>query len=329
MNGYVRPDWPQIRTVGGRVKVLFLGAAFMLPYWRPEVEAVAVNLHDPLEMQIEPHRDAVFAYAMNTMGAENIPRLHAARDFCRAIGVRTVWHTIEDPNSFSTFLPQSVGFDVIATSDGLLVPEYRKVRPQAQVIWLPLAAQPALHEPRPTDIDATDLILIANWYTNDARLAAIRTILDPLLSAGLSLTLYAYAHPAWPEKYRRWWKGASSCYDVARFYPEGRIALGMNNQAWGTQMCSMRTFEVLACGRPLLSFHSDAYEPLGFENVRPDRLDAGHFVWIHDERDAVRAAEVLLSEPEAAAAMAERGRRFVLQRHTYAHRLQSILEALP
>jgi spore maturation protein CgeB len=304
------------------VKVLFLGADFMLPYWRPEIkEPVAVNLHEPLEAQITPHRDAAFAYAMNTVGGENVPKLWAARDLCRQLGIRTVWHSMEDPNSFGTFAAQAEGFDVIATTDTEKIPAYLELYPSAKVIWLPLAAQPTMHQPRPTAPDATDLILIANWYTNDARLAAVRTLLDPLLEAGFSLSLYAYAHPAWPEKYRRWWRGATSCYDVVAYYPNGRIALGMNNQAWGTAMCSMRTFEVLACGKPFLSFHSDAYERLGFVNGE-------HFIWSASRAETEREAAHLILNSGDAQAMADRGREFVLEHHTYSHRLHAIREAL-
>lgn len=303
------------------MKILFLGAEFMLPYWQPECEAVAVNLHEPPEAQIAPHRDAAFAYAMNTMGGENVGKLWAARDACRRLGIPTVWHTIEDPNSHGTFLPQAEGFDLIATSDEVLLPRYSEQYAGARVVWLPLAAQPSLHVPRPTDPGAADLVLVANWYTNDARLGAVKNLLDPLLEAGYSLALYAYAHPAWPEKYRRWWRGATSCYDVAQFYPTGRLALGMNNQAYGTTMTSMRTYEVLACGKPLLAFHSDAYERLGFENGR-------HFAWVHDAVDALRWANLLLNDAALAGRIGEAGREFVLSRHTYAHRLGTILEAL-
>src|SRR3990172_7385978 len=81
-----RPRGHEVCTV----KVLFLGAEFMLPYWRPEIEeVVAVNLQEAPEPQIAPHADATFAYAMNTMGAENTAKLHVARDACRRLGVPT------------------------------------------------------------------------------------------------------------------------------------------------------------------------------------------------------------------------------------------------
>lgn len=310
------------------MKVLFLGADFMAPFFAPEVEQlVVVDLHHAPEPQIEPHRDAVFAYAMNTIGGENVSKLWAARDVCTRLGIPTVWSTVEDPNSFGTFFQQAAGFDVICTSDEVMIPRYLDWYPGAKVIWLPLAAQPAIHKPLPITEDAADFVLIANWYTNDARLAAVRTVLDPIIDAGFSLNLYAYATPTWPAKYRRFWRGATSCYDVATYYATGRIVLGMNNQAWGTAMCSMRTFEVLACGKPFLSFHSDAYEKLGFINDALG-IEPGHFVWTDDATNARLAAADLLADPAHAAAMAERGRQFVLAHHTYRHRLETLLAAV-
>jgi spore maturation protein CgeB len=306
------------------MKMLSLGAAFMEPYWAPEVETlISVDLHRDLPAQIEPHADAAFAYAMNTVGGENIPKLWDARDICRRMGIPTVWATIEDPNAFQIFLPQADGFDVIATSDAVLIPQYRQWHPSARVIWLPLAAQPAMHRPLnpvPGD-EIADFVLLANWYTNEARLGAVRTLLDPLIDARYSLALYAYATPAWPSRFRRFWRGATSVYDVANFYPTGRVALGLNNQAWGTAMTSMRTFEALACGKPFLAYYSDAYERLGFVNGE-------HFVWTDDPQIAVATARVMLMDRERAATLADQGRAFVLERHTYRHRLQVILDAV-
>jgi spore maturation protein CgeB len=311
------------------MKIVSLGAAFLEPFLAPDVDAlIAVDLLSDPEPQIAPHADATFALGMNTAGGENVARLWAARAACTRRRIPTVWWTLEDPNSFGTFAPQADGFDLVCTSDAEMIPRYLEYFPRMKLLWLPLAAQPALHQPRPLTPDAADLVLAANWYTNEARLAGVRTILDPLIAAGYSLNLYAYATPAWPERYRRYWRGATSVYDVARWYATGRVVLGLNNQAWGTAMCSMRTFEALACGKPFLSFHSDAYVRLGFVNAWPGLAGDGHFVWVQTPAEAIAAAGLLLADRDATTAMAERGRAFVLSHHTYAHRLQAIREAL-
>jgi len=89
----------------------------------------------------------------------------------------------------------------------------------------------------------------------------------------------------------------------------------------GTAMTSMRTFEVLACGKPLLAYQSTAYAQLGFENGL-------HFRWVGSGAEALDCAHHLLNSAGAALVMAEEGRQFVLAHHTYAHRLQRILTAI-
>lgn len=311
------------------MKLLLLGAEFMAPYWRPEVsELVQMPLarfdaadHDEIAREIGRHRDAVFAYAMNTPGPAAGARLRALAEMCRRAAIPTVWHTIEDPNSFATFVGQAEGFDVIATSDAELLGAYRAAHPRAVVRWLPLAAQPMLHQPAPLGEDAADFVLIANWYEGDARLEGVARVVEPIVDAGRTLALYSYARCRWPEKYWRWWRGETSCYDVAAYYPSGRIALGLNNQTYGTAMTSMRTFEALACGKPLIAAASDAYQQLGFSWGQ-------HFFWSASPGETLELVREIDADPEASAAMAERGRAFVLAEHTYAHRLTAILTAL-
>src|SRR3989442_352154 len=83
-------------------------------------------------------------------------------------------------------------------------------------------------------------------------------------------TLFCYQAFMWPAPYRQFWRGERSCRTSAEQYSYGRVVLGLNNQRSGmdgrarTYMTSMRTFEALACGKPFLASHSDAYARLGF-----------------------------------------------------------------
>ena len=101
------------------------------------------------------------------------------------------------------------------------------------------------------------------------------------------------------------------------------MVLGVNNQRSGmdgrekTYMTSMRTFEALACGKPFLASHSDAYERLGL-------INGEHMVWVDRPADALAWAERLLgTEGER---IAQQGRDLVLTQHTYAHRLARLVE---
>jgi Glycosyl transferases group 1 len=312
-----------------RTKIIMLGGPFMLPSWNPEADVVFVDLDDNAESKVAENKDAAFALACNTAcDGPTWERVVRARDVAKQAGVPTVWHTIEDPNSFGTFVHQADGFDVIATSDGALIPEYQSRYPRGKVIWLPMAAQPAIHFPVAAFGPQADFVLAANYYTNDARQAAIHDLIEPLIEAGHSLALYAYDRCRWPDHFDRFYRGDFYYTDTASHYKDGVVALALNNQAWGTAMCSMRTFEVLACGKPTLSYYSSAYKQLGFINAGPDLEEDGHFVWVDNRKDALTAARNLLDSPRRAAEIAAKGMHFVLQRHTYRNRLSTIMEAL-
>ena len=104
-------------------------------------------------------------------------------------------------------------------------------------------------------------------------------------------------------------------------------------------MTSMRTFEALACGKPFLAAHSDAYEALSFEgpifypqvsSVYPwDTAENGSFMcWVDSSEDALKWGAWLLENINEAQGVAERGRAFVLANHTYGHRLRRMQAAI-
>lgn len=291
------------------VRVYALGCWFLLPFLRP----CAHFVEDP--------EDADFIISMNNQAAGATESLIEARRWGKPIA----WWTIEDPNSFEEFIRQAAHADFVFTTDEACLPQYRDRLGHSRVFPLPLACSPELHRPLDLADDATDFVLSANWYTNEARQWAIKTVVDPLLEAGFSLTLFCYEDFMWREPYRSFWKAQTHYLTTAEQYRHGRVVLGMNNQRSGmdgrekTVMTSMRTFEALACGKPFLSAHSDAYQSLGFVN-------AEHFVWLDNPADAVKWAEKMLQTDGEQ--MAKAGRDFVLANHTYAHRLASIAEAV-
>jgi spore maturation protein CgeB len=292
--------------------VFAVGLDFLMPFLAPHARFV------------ESPEGADFILAMNCWERprEFTQRLTQLRRARRPL----VWWTIEDPNSFEAFIPQAAASDFVFTSDEACVAEYRRRLGHGRVHWLPLACAPEIHRPLPPAPDATDFALSANWYKNEARMWAVRTVIDPIVNAGYGLTLFCYeGWPMWPQPYARFWRGATNYLTVAEQYRQGRVVLGLNNQRSGmdgravSYMTSMRTFEALACGKPFLASHSDAYERLGFVN-------GVHMAWSSSPEETLRHAERLLG-PEGEE-VARAGREVVLAEHTYAHRLRRIAEVV-
>ncbi|MCF6285000.1 MAG: glycosyltransferase, partial [Candidatus Hydrogenedentes bacterium] len=85
---------------------------------------------------------------------------------------------------------------------------------------------------------------------------------------------------------------------------------------------NMRVFEALATGRPLVTNREAAANGL-FELFE----DGVHLIG-YDDEDLVSQVRRYLDDPGAAEAIGEAGRREVLERHTYAHRVNEIFEVL-
>ena len=318
-------------------KILWIGKPFLASFFAPHAEIVHVSNPGAAHL-ITEHRDADFAITLNADLAE-IQWRRPLLAICRTLGIPRCHWNIDDPNHWAYFgaAVRRIDYDVVFTSDLRCIEQYKRrtfVHPRVhfyQVLWLPLAAAPEYHRPLPLADNAADFVLVAQSYLHwPARRAAAKEVVRPLLSAGYSLKLFC-PEGGWEEepdiaKHRV----GGECYteDCAEHYRHGRIALGMNCQAGmnvdmyhGTAMTSMRTFETLACGKPLLAYQSTAYAQLGFENGR-------HFRWVGSGAEALDAARDLLNNAPAAIVMAEEGRQFVLANHTYKYRLQRILDAI-
>lgn len=281
-----------------------LGCEFLLPYL------------EPYGCFVSDMRGCDFILASNSTEPAYADRMREAK----AGGNPVAWWTIEDPNSFEDFLPQAAEADFVFTSDEDCIPRYIRQLGHDRVHWLPLGCAPLFHFPQALAEQAADFVISANWYTNRARLWGVEMVVEPLRRTGRTLALFCYENFMWPG-YRPYWRGSAGCRTVSAQYRHGRVAIGLNNQRSGmdgrehTVMTSMRTFETLACGKPLLAAQSDAYERLALQH-------GIHLAAVQTPEEALAWADRLLGEEGERIANA--GRQQVLAHHTYGHRLSKI-----
>lgn len=113
--------------------------------------------------------------------------------------------------------------------------------------------------------------------------------------------------------------------DAPALYSQARLTVHVPRQQYTQAMTgipTIRVFEALACGVPLISAPWQDSEAL----FRP-----GDFLWAKNCTEMLAAMEHLLSDERAAAAQANRGLETVLARHTCRHRaeqLSSIVQEL-
>lgn len=194
---------------------------------------------------------------------------------------------------------QAIQYDVVFVAQREFVPLLQATGSR-HVFWLPLACSPSAHRPV-GGVAPTHDIAFAGSASQPVHLER-RRLLEALSQCFSILA-----------------RGGVYGDDLCRTIAQGRIAF--NHSA--VQEVNMRVFEALAMGRPLLTNRAAAVNGL-FDLFR----DGVHLAAYDSEAELMAKATALLADAPAREAMAAAGRAEVLARHTYAHRVQSLLETV-
>jgi spore maturation protein CgeB len=215
-------------------------------------------------------------------------------------------------------------FDHVFTARGELVSHYRELLGHDRVEVLPFAAQPRLHNPVNVSTGRRGDVAFAGTYDGDtdpARAEQLRAVLEPARRAGLHI--YArmpadderyrfpadayHRQPIWSVPYER----------MLAAYKSYKVFLNVNSTPDSPTRCARRVFELAACGTPVLSGPSRAVEEFfaGSVPITPAREDTGTLL------------ASLLANPEVRDRYAHLAMREVFARHTYRHRVDTVLEA--
>jgi spore maturation protein CgeB len=173
---------------------------------------------------------------------------------------------------------------------------------------------------RPVD----DLVWIGNWG-DDERTAELREFLiRPVKELGLRARVYGVRYPDEARhmladagiEYRGWLPN----YDAPAAFARARLTVHVPRRPYVRALPgipTIRVFEALACGIPLISAPWDDVENLFTPGV--DYLVA------RDGAEMKARMRELLNDPARARALAAHGRRTILARHTCAHRVDELL----
>jgi GT2 family glycosyltransferase/tetratricopeptide (TPR) repeat protein len=165
--------------------------------------------------------------------------------------------------------------------------------------WLPLACDPEVHRRRDVE-EAYDVAFVGNLFPGP-RADLVRLI---------------------ERRFRRTFVGRRFFDDMARVYSQSRIVFNRSVR----DDVNMRVFEALACGSLLMT--NDLAENGQDELFR----DGVHLAAYRDAEDLLDKIAFYLARDEVRRKVAARGREEALARHTYRHRMETILaaaEALP
>ncbi|MQY04444.1 glycosyltransferase family protein [Actinomadura macrotermitis] len=244
--------------------------------------------------------------------------------WCREQGVPTVFWNKEDPPNFDLFIESARIFDWIFTVDADSVPRYRELVGHDRIGVLPFGAQPRVHNPVSVPGGRrNDVVFAGTYFTqkHPERRVQMETVLRP--ATEFELDIFSRVDPgnpryAFPEPYAAHVVGSLPYERMLAAYKAYKVFLNVNSVVGSPTMCARRIFELSACSTPVLSAPSPA-----IEEIFPGLVSVAH------TPDEARAhLRALLGSAPLRDRQAHLAMREVFAKHTYAHRVDHVLETI-
>ena len=242
-------------------------------------------------------------------------------------GTRTALWTIDCPINFRPIIKAAPHYDIIFTG-GSEAYDILKDIGIRNLYHLPFACDPEVHTPK--ELTGTDREIygcdISFVGTIDPGPYQYRvSMLETIAGNGVDLAAWGpgsgnIPHESPLKKYIRGEKTPLETW--TKIYSSSKIVLCMHYRDADNKVpchqASPRVYEALACGAFLMV---DAQRDV--MTLFKDRED---LVIFRDEGELKELSAYYLERPEERARIAEQGRRTALEKHTYKHRIEEILE---
>jgi spore maturation protein CgeB len=169
-----------------------------------------------------------------------------------------------------------------------------------------------------------DLVWIGNWGDEERATELREHLFDPIAALGLHAAIHGVRYPdhalRWLSSRRIAFRGWLPNHWVPHAYAGARATVHVPRRPYARALPgipTIRVFEALACGIPLISAPWDDVESL-FE-VGKD------FLMVSDGEGMRAALRAVLHEPDLATELAAQGRRTIENRHSCTHRVDELL----
>lgn len=185
------------------------------------------------------------------------------------------------------------------------------------------AADVRVFRPRSEPI-VDDLVWIGNWGDDERTAELLAFLIQPVKALGLRARVYGVRYP---QDARRLlanagiqYEGWLPNYDAPAAFARARMTVHVPRRPYVRALPgipTIRVFEALACGIPLISAPWD-----DVENLFTPGAD---YLVARDGEEMQTHMRALLDDPQRARTLAAHGRRTILARHTCAHRVDELL----
>jgi spore maturation protein CgeB len=214
-------------------------------------------------------------------------------------------------------------FDGVLAFGEALRSIYRERFNMERVWTLHEAADTSVFRPMPNAEKLRDAVWIGNWGDDERSLEICQFLLQPARELTQhSFTIYGVRYPeqalAALQDSNVEYGGYLPNLDGPAAYAASRLTMHIPRQQYAGAMAgipTIRVFEALACGIPLISAPWCDSEHL---------FRDGDIRFVRNSKETQAAMEFLLSDEKAAAEQAGRGLATVVARHTCMHRAQEL-----
>nr|WP_111300836.1 glycosyltransferase [Paracoccus saliphilus] len=218
------------------------------------------------------------------------------------------------------------GYDGVLAFGEALREQYLKAGWGRQVFSWHEAADTTLFHPLPDIAPEADLIWVGNWGDGERSDELEEFLIAPVEALGLRASVHGVRYPDHALDrlrqagiaFRGWMPNAQ----VPQAFARHRVTVHVPRRPYVTALPgipTIRPFEALACGIPLVSAPWDDAEGL----FRP-----GDIRFVGNGQQMRQQLRLLLNDPAAAAEQAQRGLQTILDRHTCDHRVEQLLAIL-
>jgi spore maturation protein CgeB len=260
----------------------------------------------------------------------NDPKLVASVGRYRAAGGRftllfhdTHHRAVSDPKAITAFNLEH--YDGVLAFGETLAAVYRRWGWGERVFVWHEAADTTLFNPPSVEGERTGLVWIGNWGDGERTEELERFLFAPAASAGLPLEIYGVRYPGaalrtlktYGVHYRGWLPNAKAPEMFARHLATVHVPRRFYVQSL-PGIPTIRPFEAMACGIPLLSAPWDDAEHL----FRPNT----DYLIARDGEEMTRLLRAVSEDADLRASLVAHGLETIRARHTCAHRVDELLD---
>lgn len=249
--------------------------------------------------------------------------------YCNKNDIPTVFFNKEGMINLNYFEKSSSIFDYIFVSDENIIPKQIKACNHNKVYPLSFAAQPKIHNSiNKNKFKLGEIAFAGGWYNTKHldRVKNFEYILKPALNYNVDIfdrnfhqrSILEFLGKYWPEEYLNNIVGRLDYNYMVEAYKNYSLFLNVNSIQNSSFMVSRRVYEILACKTLILTSFSQGIE-INFKD----------YVFISkNKEDTIEILENLNKNKLKNNKLAKKAQRYVLENHTYKHRLEEILDTI-